>query len=136
MKVEWLERSLITGLPYCLCLQEKQFHSILKKYKIPKSKWPPFISSKQANATVHFLVNPSTGSEIHIVCLGDFSGQKTVQIYALLIHEAVHIWQAFREYIGEKSPSSEFEAYAIQQISQSLMMSFDKQRAALKKVKK
>jgi hypothetical protein len=44
-----------------------------------------------------------------------------VQIAALLVHEAVHIWQQYCADIGEKEPASEQEAYAIQSISQTLM---------------
>ena len=43
---------------------------------------------------------------------------------ALLVHEAVHVWQAFCEDIGEKSPSDEFEAYSIQSISYELMTAY------------
>ena len=44
-----------------------------------------------------------------------------VQIAAMLVHEAVHVWQTIRRSIGETSPSSEFEAYSIQHIAQELM---------------
>jgi hypothetical protein len=44
-----------------------------------------------------------------------------LQVAALLVHEAVHVWQLFRESIGEHGPSKEFEAYSIQAISQRLM---------------
>lgn len=43
------------------------------------------------------------------------------------MHEAVHIWQEMREKIGERFPSAEFEAYAIQRIAQNLMHSFMEQ---------
>jgi hypothetical protein len=46
------------------------------------------------------------------------------QVYALLVHEAVHIWQDVKHRIGEDNPSSEFEAYAIQNISQELMLAY------------
>ena len=42
-----------------------------------------------------------------------------------LVHEAVHIWQAMCEEIGEESPSAEFEAYSIQAITRSLWRAYD-----------
>jgi hypothetical protein len=33
----------------------------------------------------------------------------------------VHIWQRYKEYIGEDSPGIEIEAYAIENISKTLM---------------
>jgi hypothetical protein len=35
---------------------------------------------------------------------------------ALLVHESVHVWQEIRKRMGEKEPSSEFEAYSVQSI--------------------
>ena len=45
-------------------------------------------------------------------------------IVGLIVHEAVHVWQFVRENIGESNPSSEFEAYAIQAISQELIEAY------------
>ena len=45
-------------------------------------------------------------------------------IVGLIVHEAVHVWQLVRKDIGESNPSSEFEAYAIQAISQELIEAY------------
>lgn len=37
------------------------------------------------------------------------------------MHEAVHVFQHFKKSIGERKPSKEFEAYAIQSIADRLM---------------
>ncbi len=49
-----------------------------------------------------------------------------IEIYALLTHEAVHIWQFFCETIQEHYPSSEFEAYTIQEITLNLCREYKK----------
>ena len=40
---------------------------------------------------------------------------------ALLVHESVHVWQEIRNRMGEKEPSSEFEAYSVQSIFLGLL---------------
>lgn len=48
----------------------------------------------------------------------------SIDVAALLVHEAMHVWQAFCEHVGEKSPSDEFEAYSIQSIFHELMTAY------------
>jgi hypothetical protein len=50
-----------------------------------------------------------------------------IETAALLVHEAVHIWQFMLDVIGERVPSSEFQAYGIQAIAQELMLEFQRQ---------
>jgi len=51
---------------------------------------------------------------------------------ALLAHEAMHVWQALLDDIGEtKRPSSEFEAYSVQAILGGLMKAFEMTRGKL-----
>jgi len=83
---------------------------------------PEFQKSQYTNATVHFFVRE--GKEMAIVAFGKHKDQDPIAVAGLLIHEAVHIWQAIKDHIGEKYPSSEFEAYSIQQISQELMWAY------------
>ncbi len=40
------------------------------------------------------------------------------QIIGLVTHECVHAWQFIKKSIGEKKPSSEFEAYVVQSLVQ------------------
>lgn len=46
------------------------------------------------------------------------------QVYGLIVHEAVHVWQRIVEHIGEHKPSDEFMAYGIQTIAQELMFAY------------
>ena len=105
---------------FALCTSEAEFKREIKKRGVSM----PFLGSKHANASTHSFEN-SRGDTICIVCLGSTKGRTRVEIYGLLIHEAVHIWQEAKADIGEHSPSSEFEAYTVQFIAQQLMQAYE-----------
>ena len=56
-------------------------------------------------------------------------------IPSTLVHESVHVWQGYREYIGEDRPSKEFEAYSVEGIFSELMRQFSESRVGRKRVK-
>ncbi|MDC5485845.1 hypothetical protein NRA67_18900, partial [Acinetobacter baumannii] len=85
------------------------------------NKVDPFLSTEGAAAQVDFY---SDGAYA-VVQLGDTSERKLIEIYGLLLHEAVHIWQKVKKLMGEKEPSSEFEAYSIQAIAQDLFKMYE-----------
>ncbi|MBC6819573.1 hypothetical protein CKK01_19100, partial [Acinetobacter baumannii] len=85
------------------------------------NKVDPFLSIEGAAAQVDFY---SDGAYA-VVQLGDTSERKLIEIYGLLLHEAVHVWQKVKKLMGEKEPSSEFEAYSIQAIAQDLFEMFE-----------
>ncbi len=88
---------------------------------VPKEEWPFFITN---DATTHFF-EKGDGGLCAIVCIRPRTKDRSmIQLYALLVHEAVHIWQHILKEVGEHSPSSEFEAYAIQTLSQRLMEAY------------
>ncbi|MDC5183282.1 hypothetical protein OHW37_11630 [Acinetobacter baumannii] len=60
-----------------------------------------------------------------IVQIGDTSDKDQIQVYGLLLHEAVHVWQFVKRRMGEREPSVEFEAYSIQAIAQDLFEMFE-----------
>jgi hypothetical protein len=125
--MEWIDRALVVS-PYCygLCLSEADFKRQLKRLNVPRDDWPSFLGAEGGNATAHFF--ESAHGLCAIVTLGGTNGKSIQQVHAMLVHEAVHIWQAIREHLGEKSPSSEFEAYSVQTISQRLMESYERAR--------
>jgi hypothetical protein len=122
MALKWLDSTLITGNWFALCLTEKAFISEMKKMKVFDS--PRWINDS-AQATTHLFTSDS-GSRCAIVCIDPTQlEQRTgVQVASILVHEAVHVWQDFAEFIGERNPSIEFEAYSIQNISEQLMSSY------------
>lgn len=121
-EIKWRGDALIVSPDYCLVLSEKDYHLALDEIEIPKDGRNLWISNDRSNATVH------TFGENHVVCLR-YKSEDLIAIYSILVHEAVHIWQNFCEKIGETSPSTEFEAYAIQQISINLMGMYNEIKA-------
>lgn len=122
----WVNRNLFIS-PLCigLCKNEEDYHNELKRMNLPRSEaWPEFLT-KGANATTHFFDNVKEWEHCAIVCVGSRKDRSMNQVYALLVHEAVHIWQAIKDVIGEKFPSSEFEAYSVQMISQALFQAYN-----------
>ena len=128
--LDWLDRSLLTS-PYCyaLCLSEKAFRVELKRLGVPKRRWPEFLQTSHAGGTAHFIEKTSSSDFCTIVTMHPSKDRELEQVYGMLVHEAVHIWQAVKENIGESRPGSESEAYAIQSIAQSLMFSYKEQTA-------
>ena len=120
-KIEWLDRCLfVSPVYYCLCKTEKEFKKVQKHLKIPKNKRTDFLLNG-SNTTAHFFTKDNDSSAV--VCI-DGEGYSRSQVSALLAHEAVHIFQEVKYIVGEDNPSKEFEAYAIQAISQRLFESY------------
>ena len=128
VKSRWLDRALFFNSGcYTLCTNEKQFKRVLSEFKIPRRERPDFVANWHSDATSHFLENRDEGKVAVVVCVRSFEGKTRAQIAGLLTHEAVHIWQQTRENTGEREPSSELEAYAIQNIMQNLLEEFERQ---------
>ena len=119
--VSYINRALLFS-PYCigLCLSEAAFKKELRRLKLPPEKWPSFLGSDKAGATTHVFES----KDVVMVAMGSRRNCSMLEIHGLLVHEAVHIWQAIRDSIGEKSPSAEFEAYSLQTISQNLFEAY------------
>ncbi|GAA0809516.1 hypothetical protein [Cupriavidus gilardii] len=127
MRNEWLDRDLLRSPVYfTLCTNAAQFHAELRSMKVPRDTWPNFLTTARADATAHFFNNPAK-DVCCIVCIHPDKDRDQIEIAGLLVHEAVHIWQETRDLIGERNPSPEFEAYAVQSISQRLMWEYRRQ---------
>ncbi|MDC4442181.1 hypothetical protein OHV35_01985 [Acinetobacter baumannii] len=64
-------------------------------------------------------------NQLHMDLLFEDMDKDQIQVYGLLLHEAVHIWQIVKRRMGEREPSVEFEAYSIQAIAQDLFEMFE-----------
>lgn len=119
--MNWLNRTPAFPLPYyCLCVTEAEYLRAVKHLKI---KSPPEWLSNGGHGTTHTF--QSNGKLSCVVCISIPKGKSKGEVYGLIIHEAVHVWQQYCDAISESSPSTEFEAYTIQAIAQALLFAFD-----------
>ncbi len=121
--IRWLDRQVHLLGPYVtLCLTDEAFTKALEHIDVRwGASWAP------SNGARTHIFTHDDGSPIGIVCIRDWAGKAPVSVACVLVHEAVHVWQAHAEYIGEHNPAHEQEAYAIQWISEELMMEFVRQ---------
>ncbi|WP_332604774.1 hypothetical protein [Acinetobacter sp. ESBL14] len=80
-----------------------------------------FLSIEGAAAQVDYYQDGAYA----VVQLGDTSDRNPIEVFGLLLHEAVHVWQKVRLLMGERDPSTEFEAYSIQAIAQDLFKMYE-----------
>lgn len=122
MKTNWLDRRISAPGPYlCLCLSEQEYRNAMHELGV---EFPAQFINQNADATTHYLT-AKQGLTV-VVCLGDTSTRNGIEIAGLLIHEAVHAWQAWCREYGEEHPGEEQEAYAIQAIAQELMAEYER----------
>jgi len=122
MKARWLDRRIAAPGPYLtLCLSETEYEAAMRGLKC--KHYAAWISTPQASATTHHLSN-NDGNLCAVVCMNDYVGRNPVEVAGLLVHEAVHVWQEYCDWYGEKTPGREQEAYAVQSIAQELMAEF------------
>lgn len=121
--MKWLNRLLMQSpICYGVCFTEVDFHKELSKMKIDTSEWPDWIIPG-SDATTHWFATTESFDECCIVCIRK-TKHPVHQIASMLAHEGVHIWQKIKISIGEREPSDEFEAYAIQNITYNLVEAY------------
>jgi hypothetical protein len=121
-EVEWLCRRVAIPGPYLtLCLSQAECDAAFDHLKATRKVW----TLTKQGATTHHLESPE-GEATCVVCLSGWEGVPPLEVVALLVHEAVHVWQWHCARIGETDPGSEQEAYGIQHISLSLCSEFER----------
>jgi len=119
MKTKWLCREVAARGPHLvLCLSPKELATACADVGAPHQEWP---SSIAQTITLDWPDRDPVCIVALRAGLGDHTG---IQIAGILVHEAVHVWQEYIHHIGEDRPSSEMEAYGIQNISYTLMEEF------------
>jgi hypothetical protein len=121
----WLDRYLFESPFYLgLFLTEQQLNSAMRRMKIPAREWPSF---PKTGATVNYLENKinASANPVAIVSISNKHQERSLEsVLALIVHECMHIWRAIKKNIGEKKSSSEFEAYAMQSLTQAYFGSY------------
>lgn len=119
-RVKWCQFSLVFAPVYlAICTSEAEYLKICKQLKVPKQSIGDWINAGADGTMTTMTIN--NGKPVCIVCVRPRSKQTRAAYAALIVHEAVHVWQKCRREIGESDPSAEFEAYAIQSITQTLL---------------
>ena len=96
-----------------------------------KKAWKKFVKEKQLESCHYPLEdgctttfeNFKTGESQILVTIkrNDEALKDWLPLVGLITHEAIHIWQSIKKDIGEQNPSSEFEAYYIQSLTQQML---------------
>lgn len=126
----WLDQCMVHGHNLALVLNEQEYLREMRAKNVDYSQMRPWVC-EGATATTHVLTRPDYGVAC-IVCMREQEGATGIEIAALLVHEAVHVFQAWCDVMGEHKPSAEFQAYSIQSISERLMHSYVQQTQATK----
>jgi len=130
--MKWLDRSIIVGPFLTLVLNERDCWKAYADCGIDEDQRCDFVQGN-AHATTHIL-QKKDGQIACVVAMREWHQLDPIAVAGLLVHEAVHVWQATRDdQMREKNPGYETEAYAIQWISQQLMWSFVEQTKGKKK---
>lgn len=116
--ITWCSRALfVSPCFYGLCTSEEAFEIHLAEAGAKSTdKWV----SESAHATTHFLKDKNDSTRIVVCVPPEALELDTAVLVGLLTHEATHVFQHICEYIGEDSPSDEFEAYSIETITREL----------------
>lgn len=121
--MRWLDRHLMVGPYLTLCTAEAEYRKVLKRLKCSEvDEW----IHPTALAQTHTLDNEANGIAC-IVCMKP--GRSLLEAAPLLAHEAVHVWNRWRDHIGEDHPAEEQGAYAVQYITQALLTEYQRAEA-------
>jgi hypothetical protein len=113
--VKWVSKTLVRSPAYIgICTSERAFHAACRKFGIKPYEW----IADDADATMHTW--SKQGSTVCVVAVPPRGKRSRATYAALIVHEATHVWQHIRGVLGETKPSSEFEAYSLQNICQEL----------------
>lgn len=123
-KIIWCNHGWIPCY-YGFCPDEKAWHAGLKFHAMQEDEYPHPVGA----CTSLFQSVKFGKKRVAIITVG--YGHAPHVIVNLLVHEAMHVWRDMRDAIGESAPSSEFEAYAMQNITAELFAAYEKTRGPL-----
>lgn len=116
-KQQWRDVRLVYCPVYlAICTSEAEYVKAAKRLGCAE---PGSWINPGADATCNTF-STSIGKPACIVCIRPRGKRTRAEWAALIVHEATHVWQKIRQELGESRPSSEFEAYSLQAITQEL----------------
>lgn len=113
-RVHWLPRSLMIGPYLCLVKNEAEWYRAFKDLGVAPEPFPESCGRCQT-------LENKTGDLCAIVLIQGVEERTPIEVAGLIVHEAVHVVQAYMQSIGESRPSDEFQAYVTQITAQRLM---------------
>lgn len=122
--MKWLDRRIAWPGPFlALALTEADFIKCVRHLSATSEARFPTSGAKTE------IFEKAGACPTCIVAMSEVAAARSpIEVAGLLVHEAVHVWQAYCEDLGEQKPGVEQEAYAIQAISQSLWAEYVRQR--------
>lgn len=120
----WLDRNLLTGGYLAFVTSQEEFEQALKDIDCTDCN-EAFLPKGWPACTRHF--DNVNGSTAFIVAFSMEAAAKEdpIDVAALLVHEAVHVWQGTERTAGKLGCfGDEGEAYSIQNISTRLMTAY------------
>ncbi len=123
-KVIWLNNhGNCFPFSYGFCPSKAAFEREMKKMEVVN---PPRYPTAEG-CTLEF--EERDGDMCALVTIGEGDDKRSpLGVFALLVHEAVHVFELLCRSMGEKNPSSEFKAYTIQMFSSQLIASYIRTR--------
>lgn len=109
---------------YGFCPDEAAWNREMKRFRLVGLEYPDVAGGCTP------IRNKVNGALVSIVTISN-EKRPAIQVVGLLVHEAMHVWRHIRKAIGERKPSMEFEAYAMQCISQNLIAAYEHTRGKL-----
>ena len=114
------------GPSLSLCLNESEYLKLLRSIGIPyKYDW----ITDGSDGTTHTFVR--NGNVLCTVCISDTLD--SVGAVSMIVHESMHVWQEYKDMIGEDKPGKEQEAYGVQNIATALYKEYLRKKRALDK---
>ena len=118
--MRYFSYSMIPNVKICFSCSVRKVKKELKRLKVSHS----LISNSDGQTITIY----NSGRTIIIVLIRKrkprkFSDENSQK--ALVVHEAVHVFDGLMESIGESHPGSEIKAYFIQRLSQDFFQEYD-----------
>lgn len=124
-RVIWCDRGWVP-YHYGFCPNKRAWDAEMVRLKLKNP--PPYPAQYDGRCT--FLACANDRNACAIVTISDEARPALTKV-GMLIHEAMHVWRAMREAIGEEAPSMEFEAYSMQSIARHLIEAYEQSRGPL-----